>query len=253
MIITGANNSGKSFYLRTIAVIQVMAQIGCFVPAAFAMIRICDQLFSRIGSDHSLSHMESSFTVEMKEISFVLKHKTPTALVILDELCRGTSAVEAVDICFSICQQFLKMSAFTLFATHFKELCQLETAHSNCTNYCFVTQYESPKSGSFAQKIINDHKLKRGVARASRYGLKLAATMNFPEKVIKNAFAIADRLDRVHTERFVFAAIYRIFYKLLDQKKKPVNYMTQLVDPRKQLFDRTSLKEKNLHNSNSNL
>jgi len=135
MIITGPNMSGKSTLLKQVAVLQVMAQIGSYVPAEFASFRICDKLFSRIGSNDDIETNCSTFMIEMKEISYILRNLTENCLIIIDELGRGTSIEEGVGLCFAICEQLIQSKAFTFFATHFLELTKLENYYFNVSKY----------------------------------------------------------------------------------------------------------------------
>jgi DNA mismatch repair protein MSH4 len=137
MIITGPNMSGKSTLLKQVAVLQVMAQIGSYIPAEFASFRICDKLFSRIGSNDDIQTNCSSFMIEMKEMSYIIRNITPNSLVIIDELGRGTSVEEGVGLCFAISEHLIQSQAFTLFATHFLELTKLENYYYNVSKYLF--------------------------------------------------------------------------------------------------------------------
>ena len=123
--LTGSNMSGKSTYLNQIAVIQVMAQIGCHIPCEFGSVRLCEQLLTRIGYDDSVVAQVSSFSLEMKECAFLLDHATDTSLIIIDELGRGTCTSDAVAISIAIAESLLMdTKAFVYFSTHFHQVCQ---------------------------------------------------------------------------------------------------------------------------------
>ncbi|MBN3281547.1 MSH4 protein, partial [Polyodon spathula] len=135
ILITGPNMSGKSTYLKQVALCQVMAQIGSFLPAEYASFRIADQIFTRIGVDDDFETNSLTFMVEMKEISYIIHNASDRSLIIIDELGRGTSAEEGIGICHAVCEFLLNFRAFTLFAMHFLELCQLEALYPNVENH----------------------------------------------------------------------------------------------------------------------
>ncbi|XP_078734936.1 mutS protein homolog 4 [Lampetra fluviatilis] len=140
LIVTGPNNSGKSTLLRQVALCQVMAQIGCFVPADFACVRIADQIFTRIGVDDDIQPLSSTFTIEMREVNYIVRTATDRSLVIIDELGRGTAAHEALGICHAVCECLLQRKTFTIFATHHLELCHLSTLYPNVSNSHFLVE-----------------------------------------------------------------------------------------------------------------
>jgi DNA mismatch repair protein MSH2 len=126
--VTGANAGGKSVYLRTVALCVLMAQIGCFVPAATATLSVVDRILARIGAGDSTQRALSTFLVEMLEASSILKLATPHSLVLVDELGRGTSADDGLGLAMAIGEALARKACFTLYATHFFELNQLETS-----------------------------------------------------------------------------------------------------------------------------
>ena len=128
-ILTGCNMSGKSTYLRQIVLHQVMAQVGCFVPAQEAVFRICDSIFSRVSTFDNLECNASTFMVEMKEASYILNNLGTTSLIIIDELGRGTSADEGAALCWAISEELIATSAFTFLTTHFTLLPLLSKFH----------------------------------------------------------------------------------------------------------------------------
>jgi DNA mismatch repair protein MSH4 len=129
--LTGPNMSGKSTYFSQIALLQVMAQIGSYIPCQFASIRICEQLLTRIGYDDSIVAQVSSFSLEMKECAFILEHITSSSLVIIDELGRGTSTSDAVAISIAIAESVLDTKAILFFSTHFDQVCKAFESNPN--------------------------------------------------------------------------------------------------------------------------
>jgi DNA mismatch repair protein MSH4 len=121
-IITGCNMSGKSTYTRTIPLLQIMAQIGCFVPAEYASFSIIDQLFVRMSTDDSIEANMSSFSVEMRDVAFILRNINAKSLTIIDELGRGTSTRDGLAIALAISEALIQSTSLVWFATHFNEL-----------------------------------------------------------------------------------------------------------------------------------
>uniref|UniRef100_A0A8C2ZWZ7 MutS homolog 4 n=1 Tax=Cyclopterus lumpus TaxID=8103 RepID=A0A8C2ZWZ7_CYCLU len=177
VIITGPNMSGKSTYLKQVALCQIMAQIGSFVPAAYAAFRVADQIFTRIGVDDDFETNSSTFMLEMKEISYIIHNVSDRSLIIIDELGRGTSAEEGIGICHSVCEFLLSLKAFTLFATHFLELCQLESLYPNAENQHMEVQH-THSGGTGAESVLYTYLLNRGCSEESHYGTE-AVTSNY--------------------------------------------------------------------------
>ncbi|KAL4241059.1 MutS protein msh4 [Mactra antiquata] len=194
IIITGPNMSGKSTYLRQVALLQIMAQIGSFVPAEYASFRIANQIFSRIGSDDDLETNSSTFTMEMREMNYILQTARGNSLVIIDELGRGTSAEEGVGLCFSICEHLLKTKAFTFFVTHFAELTSLDSLYPNVENYYFEVR-RSFNSAAECEKVIYTHVLSKGRTEEKHYGIQLAEMSTLPQIVITEAKKMAHKLS----------------------------------------------------------
>jgi len=175
-LITGPNMGGKSTYLRQTALIVLMAQMGCFVPAAFARIGIIDQLFSRIGAQDDLYAGQSTFMVEMSEVAYILNHATPKSLVILDEVGRGTATYDGLAIAWAVSEYLLnQIKAKTLFATHYHELTQLSGVHNKT-----VTVEEFDGQIRFFHQIID------GKAYKS-YGIQVAKLAGLPHIVVAKA------------------------------------------------------------------
>ncbi|KAJ8319977.1 hypothetical protein KUTeg_001564 [Tegillarca granosa] len=142
------NTSGKSTYLRQILLLQIMAQIGSFVPAEYASFRIADQIFSRIGNQEFNKHM-------MKEINYIVQNASNKSLIIMDELGRGTSAEEGVGICHSICEYLLRLKAFTFFVTHFLELTNIDSLYPNVEN---SESLQLAEVSTFPRSVIEEAK-----------------------------------------------------------------------------------------------
>ncbi|MDE5916632.1 MAG: DNA mismatch repair protein MutS, partial [Oscillospiraceae bacterium] len=181
-IITGPNMSGKSTYMRQTALITLMAQIGSFVPAAYAKISIVDRIFTRVGASDDLTAGQSTFMVEMSEVADILKFATPNSLVILDEVGRGTSTFDGISIARSVAEHICNSKGLgckTLFATHYHELIELESFMEGVKNYSIAVK----KSGDgirFLRKIV------RGGVDES-YGIEVAKLAGLPNKVVKRA------------------------------------------------------------------
>ncbi|MBI9012059.1 MAG: DNA mismatch repair protein MutS [Clostridiales bacterium] len=190
-IITGPNMAGKSTYLRQVALITLMAQIGCFVPAKMAKIDIVDRIFTRVGASDDLSQGQSTFMVEMNELSNILHNATEKSLIILDEIGRGTSTYDGLSIAWAVVEylsQNDKIGAKTMFATHYHELTELEGKFPGVKNYC-ISVKESGDDIIFLRKII------RGGANRS-YGIQVAKLAGIPNPVIDRAKEILHELEK---------------------------------------------------------
>ncbi|XP_068095301.1 mutS protein homolog 4 isoform X2 [Hyperolius riggenbachi] len=190
IVLTGPNMSGKSTYLRQIALCQIMAQIGSFVPAEYCSIRIADQIFTRIGMDDEIETNTSTFMKEMKEITYIIQNASARSLIIIDELGRGTSAEEGIGICYAVCEHLLATKAFTLFATHFLELCHLGTMYPNVENFHFAVKH-SVKAPGREDSVIYTYMLVRGHTKEKNYGLKASSLSSLPDSIIKEAYDIS--------------------------------------------------------------
>ncbi|XP_076454636.1 mutS protein homolog 4-like [Babylonia areolata] len=194
VVITGPNMSGKSTYLRQVALLQIMAQMGSFVPAEYASFRLTSHIFSRVGSDDDMETNSSTFTLEMKEINYITQNATNNSLIIIDELGRGTSAQEGVGICWAVCEHLLKTKAFTFFVTHFSELTAMDGLYANVENYFFEVHRSFSREGS-CEKITYTHVMSRGKTQEKHYGLKLAGMSTMPGEVLQDAEQLAHHLD----------------------------------------------------------
>lgn len=188
-IITGPNMAGKSTYMRQTALIVLMAQIGCFVPAKSANIGIVDRIFTRVGASDDLASGQSTFMVEMNEVANILRNATSNSLLILDEIGRGTSTFDGLSIAWAVIEHISNrkiLGAKTLFATHYHELTELEGKMSNVNNYCIAVK-ECGDDIVFLRKII-----KGGADRS--YGIQVAKLAGVPDMVIDRAKEIVEQL-----------------------------------------------------------
>ncbi len=188
LIITGPNMSGKSTYLRQVALITILAQIGSFVPASYAVIGIVDRIFTRIGSVDDITKGYSTFMVEMLEISRILKNATRRSLILLDEVGKSTSTRDGISLAWAIIEYIHNIDAKTLFATHYHELSVLENRLEGVKNYHFKI---IEKDG----EIEFDRKIKRGSSHES-YGIKVAKTANLPDEVIIRAYEVLNEFKQ---------------------------------------------------------
>ncbi len=188
-IITGPNMAGKSTYMRQVALIVLMAHIGCFVPAKEATIPVTDRIFTRVGASDNLIFDQSTFMVEMTEVASILLHATKDSLLILDEVGRGTSTYDGLSIAWAVIE-FLteKIRAKTLFATHYHELTELESRIEGVKNYK-ITVREMNGAVVFLRKIA------RGGANRS-FGIEVAALAGVPKEITARAKGILKTLEK---------------------------------------------------------
>ncbi|MGH7496211.1 MAG: DNA mismatch repair protein MutS, partial [bacterium] len=196
LLITGPNMAGKSTYLRQVALIVLMAQMGSFVPAAEACIGVVDKIFTRVGASDNLAGGESTFLVEMNETANILNNATSRSLVLLDEIGRGTSTYDGLSIAWAVVE-FLhdnaKVAARTLFATHYHELTELANRHARVKNYNVLVK-EWGEQVVFLRRIVEggcDHS----------YGIQVAQLAGMPAPVIRRAKQILTKLEQQSLER----------------------------------------------------
>ena len=190
-IITGPNMAGKSTYMRQVALITLMAQVGSFVPASSAKIGVVDKIFTRVGASDDLSMGQSTFMVEMMEVASILKEATPNSLVILDEIGRGTSTYDGLSIAWAVAEYIAdkeKCGAKTLFATHYHELIELEGKIEGVKNYSVAVK-EKGEDIIFLRKIV-----KGGTDES--YGIHVARLAGVPKVVTTKANEILRSLER---------------------------------------------------------
>ena len=208
-IITGPNMAGKSTYMRQVALIVLMAQIGSFVPAKSADIGIVDRIFTRVGASDDLASGQSTFMVEMSEVANILRNATANSLLILDEIGRGTSTFDGLSIAWAVVEYISSkdlLGAKTLFATHYHELTELEGKLEGVNNYC-ISVKEAGDDIVFLRKII------KGGADKS-YGIQVAKLAGVPEVVLARAKEIAAELSE---HDITVTAAADIMPKLLDE------------------------------------
>ena len=189
-VITGPNMAGKSTYMRQVALIVLMAQLGSFVPAQEADIGICDRIFTRVGASDDLASGQSTFMVEMTEVANILRNATRNSLLVLDEIGRGTSTFDGLSIAWAVIEHISStklLGAKTLFATHYHELTELEGTIAGVKNYCIAVK-EQGDDIVFLRKIV------RGGADKS-YGIQVAKLAGVPDSVISRAREIAGELS----------------------------------------------------------
>jgi len=195
VILTGPNMSGKSALLRQTALIVLMAQTGCFVPAKAAKIGMVDKIFTRVGASDNISLGESTFMVEMNETASILNNLSDRSLVLLDEIGRGTSTYDGISIAWAMVEYLHenKLRAKTLFATHYHELNEMENSFSRVRNYNVSIK-------ELDNKIIFLRKLKRGGSEHS-FGIHVARMAGMPKSVVSRADEILKELERSHVKQ----------------------------------------------------
>jgi len=197
-IITGPNMAGKSTYMRQVALIVLMAQVGSFVPASAAEIGIVDRIFTRVGASDDLATGQSTFMVEMTEVANILNNATADSLVILDEIGRGTSTFDGLAIAWAVLEHIAsRIGAKTLFATHYHELTKLEGQVDGVVNYCFTAQ-ETEQGGEV--DIVFLRKLLHGGAGQS-YGIHVARLAGLPQDTLARANQLLAALNDADISR----------------------------------------------------
>ena len=194
VILTGPNMAGKSTYLRQVALIVLMAQIGSFVPAAEARIGLVDRIFTRVGASDNLAAGQSTFMVEMIESAHILNSATSRSLILLDEIGRGTSTYDGLSIAWAIAEHIQDrrhLGARTLFATHYHEMTQLEGLRHGVRNYCVAVQ-ERDGNVVFLRKIVPG-----GADRS--YGIHVAKLAGLPSTIIARAQQVLAQLEQPNT------------------------------------------------------
>ncbi len=213
IIITGPNMSGKSTFMRQTAIIVLMAQIGCFVPARYARIGVVDKIFTRVGASDDLTSGQSTFMVEMNEVADILKNATKNSLVILDEIGRGTSTFDGISIAKAVAEYISgkNIGCKTLFATHYHELIAMEKEYDGIRNFSVAVS----KRGDDIKFL---HKIVEGGTDDS-YGIEVAKLAGLPQKVINRAkqelkglevlgkTKLAETLEKTADNQFSFTAI----------------------------------------------
>ncbi len=189
LIITGPNMGGKSTYCRSIAIAAILAQTGSFVPAKYAKLPVFDRIFARIGASDDLTTGQSTFMVEMNEVSNIINNATSQSLIILDEVGRGTSTYDGLSLAWALTEYLSqKVRGKTLFATHYHELTELENKYDNIKNLNVKVEEEGAK-------IVFLHEISSGKADRS-YGIQVAELAGLPKGIIKQAKKILQELEK---------------------------------------------------------
>jgi DNA mismatch repair protein MutS len=189
LILTGPNMAGKSTYLRQVALIVLLAQVGSFVPAERARVGVVDRIFTRIGAQDHLQRGQSTFMVEMHETANILHNATARSLLILDEIGRGTSTFDGLSIAWAVIEYITApLGARTLCATHYHELAELEHLHSGVKNF-HVAVRETPEGIAFLRLVLP------GSVNRS-YGIQVARLAGLPQAVIERAQHVLEQLTK---------------------------------------------------------
>ncbi|PPR83971.1 hypothetical protein GOBAR_AA36736 [Gossypium barbadense] len=183
----GRLRSGKSTYLQQVCLIIILAQIGCYVPAHFATIRVVDRIFTRMGTMDNLESNSSTFMTEMKETAFIMQNVSQRSLIVMDELGRATSSSDGLAIAWSCCEYLLSLNAYTIFATHMENLSKLATIYPNVKILYFYVDIRN-------SRLDFKFRLNDGPKHVAHYGLLLAEVAGLPSSVIETARSITSRI-----------------------------------------------------------
>ncbi|KAL1852253.1 MutS protein msh4 [Paecilomyces lecythidis] len=195
-IITGCNMSGKSTYIRSLALMTIMAQIGCFVPAQYASFPIVHQLFARVSTTDDIEANMSTFAAEMREVSFILRNIEPRSMVIIDELGRGTSTTDGLAIAIAIAEALVESHALVWFATHFRDLARIMSERCGVVSLHLAVEL-SPE----ASKMTMLYRIAEGHVQERFYGLALAKLVALPPKVLEVARTVSEKLTQIVEHR----------------------------------------------------
>ncbi|CAO3694195.1 unnamed protein product [Umbelopsis ramanniana] len=208
MVLTGPNMGGKSSYIRQVALIAIMGQIGSYVPADSARLGILDAVYTRMGALDNLQTGESTFMIELHETSDIMKQATARSLVILDELGRGTSTHDGVAIAYAVLQHFItKIQSITIFVTHYPSLAELVNEHSEHAKNCHMAFIENKEDDEHSALTFL-YKLTNGVAMRS-YGLNVARLANLPKSILDVAHQKASEMEAKHEHAKDMQTAYR--------------------------------------------
>ncbi|KIW80516.1 hypothetical protein Z517_07132 [Fonsecaea pedrosoi CBS 271.37] len=195
-IITGCNMSGKSTYIRSVALMAVMAQIGCFVPAEYASFPLSHEIFARISTDDNLEANVSTFASEMREMAFILRNISPRSMVIVDELGRGTSTTDGLAIAIAIAEALIDSKAYVWFVTHFRDLPRILADRAGVANLHLSADISEDYS-----KMTMRYKIADGYEEEKFYGLALARAIGLPSDVIDMATRVSEALHERNEAR----------------------------------------------------
>ncbi|MCL4491129.1 MAG: DNA mismatch repair protein MutS [Nitrospirae bacterium] len=238
LIITGPNMAGKSTYMRQVALIVLMAQIGSFIPAARARIGIVDRISTRIGASDNIARGQSTFMVEMIETSNILNNATGRSLILLDEVGRGTSTFDGISIAWAVAEHLANtVKARTLFATHYNELTDLALIMDGIKNYNVVVR-------EWGDEVIFLRKIEPGPADKS-YGIQVARLAGLPEGVIERAKVVLDKLEKKESKALVpRASQMDLFFTGDPITSELLNLDLESLTPQKALKKLAELKKK---------
>ncbi|KAK5164087.1 MutS protein msh4 [Saxophila tyrrhenica] len=194
-IITGCNMSGKSTYIRSVALVSVMAQVGCFVPAQYAALPIIRQLFARVSMDDNIEANVSTFAAEMRETAFILRNIDRHSMAIIDELGRGTSTRDGLAIAISIAEALVRSRALVWFATHFRDLAKILSERNGVVNLHLAVDMSEKSKMEMLYRIAS------GAEKEEHYGLKLARVVPLPPDVVEHAEHVALTLEQQAREK----------------------------------------------------
>ncbi|XP_060179942.1 DNA mismatch repair protein MSH4 isoform X2 [Lycium barbarum] len=193
-IVMGPNMSGKSTYLQQVCLMVILAQIGCYIPARFATLRVVDRIFTRMGTMDSLESNSSTFMMEMKETAFIMQNISHRSLIVMDELGRATSSSDGFAIAWSCCEHLLALKAYSIFATHMENLSALSTMYPNVKILHFDVDVRN-------NRMDFKFQLKDGSRHVPHYGLMLAGVAGLPSSVVETAKRITSRITEKEMKR----------------------------------------------------
>ncbi|KAF4155166.1 hypothetical protein CNMCM6936_005508 [Aspergillus lentulus] len=195
-IITGSNMSGKSTYIRSLALMTIMAQIGCFVPAEYASFPVIHQLFARVSTSDDLEANVSTFAAEMREMAFILRNIEPRSMVIVDELGRGTSTTDGLAIAIAIAEALIESRALVWFVTHFRDLALILAERSGVVSLHLAAEISPDIS-----RMVMLYKIAEGPDMTQFYGLAVAKLVDLPPGVLECAQAVSEKLNKIAQRR----------------------------------------------------
>ena len=245
-IVTGCNMSGKSTYIKSVALISIMAQVGSFLPASYASIVIRHELFARLSTDDSSLSNVSTFAAEMREMSFILKNITPRSLVIIDELGRGTSTVDGLAIAIAIAEALVDSKATIWFVTHFSDLAKFLKERPGVLNLHLAVQLDQTR-----MKML--YRVAEGPVQEEHYGISLAKVAGLPREVIEIAEEVSEHVT-ANKQRYLNSSINIVrarkrklllglrehIQQLRERNLKPTELRQYLLDLRKEFVSRMS-------------
>ncbi|KAK1468033.1 MutS domain V [Colletotrichum cuscutae] len=235
-IVTGCNMSGKSTYIKSISLLQIMAQIGCFVPAEYASFPIVHNIFARVTTNDNIESNMSSFSLEMREMAFILSNVTHKSIVIIDELGRATSTRDGLAIAIAIAEALIQSRAIVWFATHFTELADVLADRPGVLNLRLVTQVSTTDNN--VPKLTMMYKVESGKTEELLYGITLAKAMAFPKRFLEVAEEVATSLHQ-RREQNKQSSQAR---KMLNRRKLILNLHEQLKQVKNSEMDDSSMR-----------